>query len=132
MATGGGNAGEAGGVGVNSKSVWFVTSPTGGDGWSLHRLTSDGATARLADFNGAPVSLTTDPDAAGVAQALLLLESGEVVQVGADSSQRELGRYSRLLPGRAYTVVAGDSAGMPSGRLLMGHYKGLMEYQPRE
>ena len=113
---------------ANSQGFWFISSSPNGDIWDLYYMEDDGQPVRLAPLQRRPVSLTVDSTPGLGVRAVVLLESGDVVQIDADGSQHELGKYSRLLPGRAYTVVAIHGVNSEERRLFLGHYDGLMEY----
>lgn len=114
---------------ASSQRFWFVSSSPNGNGWHLQYMEDDGQTVMLTPLKGRPISLAVDANFGLGIRAIVLLESGEILQIDANGSQHELGRYSRILPGRAYTVIAAHSANHLGSGLFLGHWDGLMEYR---
>ena len=113
---------------ASSQGFWFISSSPEGNAWELHYMEDDAQPVTLAHLKSRPVSLAVESNFGLGGRAFVLLESGDVLQIDADKSQDELGKYSRILPGRAYTVVAAHGTHNAERRLFLGHYDGLMKH----
>ena len=106
---------------ASSQGFWFISSSPEGNAWELHYMEDDAQPVTLAHLESRPVSLAVESNFGLGGRAFVLLESGDVLQIDADKSQDELGKYSRILPGRAYTVVAAHGTDNAERRLFLGH-----------
>jgi len=112
---------------IDELSIYAITASPENQNWSLLRLYGNGVVDTITTFQEQPVSLTVDPSPTSTTPIYVLLRNWEVIAVTPQGEQRNWGGWKNFGP--AYSILAIPDSSTGVTRLLMGHLRGLLEYQ---